>query len=536
MSKSKNDIPVAGGYLRQTFHPVRTQYDAIYTIIDPQTGKPYTYGRLAEDLAQRKQDYPQLAALIDPVLSRITKKAELRPDSIFSVQRRGTTKEGAAEELQRACFSQLRAMMMLLFRPLYERNLTYGDVTVADFVLYQSEVLYMGELPETRTRLLGCLKSTILSEIGDKKLKNLDATEQKKALRRMDRTLCREDAKASRRAYVRRAYQGLIQAIENSGWLGSAAGIRLADLLERSWERNTQILNSARPHCLDDVQRTELFRILGQPALLYEYFLVALLYSGMDAAEIAAACFGDFDVLKFNGQCCYTLIITRRVRKLHKRYSTLSATNQAFPIQKLRRVVLPPWAGDILMRRLEQLRSLGFSDDNIREMRLSSKAADGSFEGPDEINQRLEALLQEANVGSTTVARTGREGNPYQATIRADVSLLQRDAKHLAELCGADPVMLHAMFGIAWTETDEQAYLDLLGDAYAVARYLRLRRWSPLSPTPLLDDGVGCLTGFPDAPARHILQVCNNSAHPTTLTLSANYAVRVYWKTQKERN
>ena len=84
MSKSKNDIPVAGGYLRQTFHPVRTQYDAIYTIIDPQTGKPYTYGRLSEDLAQRKQDYPQLAALIDPVLSQITKKAELRPNSVCS--------------------------------------------------------------------------------------------------------------------------------------------------------------------------------------------------------------------------------------------------------------------------------------------------------------------------------------------------------------------------------------------------------------------------------------------------------------------
>lgn len=40
MSKSKNDIPVAGGRLRQTAHPVRGQYDAIYTIIDPQTNRP----------------------------------------------------------------------------------------------------------------------------------------------------------------------------------------------------------------------------------------------------------------------------------------------------------------------------------------------------------------------------------------------------------------------------------------------------------------------------------------------------------------
>lgn len=536
MSKSKNDIPVAGGRLRQTAHHARGQYDAIYTIIDPQTNKPYTYGRLAEDLAQRKEDYPQLAALIDPVFTQISKKAQIRPDSVFCVQRRGATKKAAAEKLQKECFPQIRAVMMLLFRPLYERNLVYGDVTVADFILYESETLYLGELPDTRTRLLGCLKNTILPEIGYKKLKDLDAEEQKKALRRIDRTLSKESAKSSRRAYVRRAYKGLIQAIETSGWRGSAAGMRLADLLNRSRERNTEILSSARPHCLDDVQRADLFRILEQPEHLYEYFLVSLLYAGMDVCEIAAACFGDFDVLEFSGQCCYTLTITRLVRKLHARYSTLSASNPDFPIKKLRRVVLPPWAGDILVHRLEQLRSLGLSDEKIREMRLSSIAADGTFERPDEINQRLESLLQEANIGSSAVTRTRRNGTPYKEAIQADAALLQRDAQHLAQLCGADLVMLHAMFGGSWSETDEQAYLDLLGDEYAVARYLRLRRWSPFSPAPLDNGSDGCLTGFSDCPARHILQVSNNSSRPAALTLSSNYAVHVYWKTQKGRD
>lgn len=535
MSKSKNDTLIVGGYLRQTSHPVRGKYDAIYTIIDPQTRKPYTYRRLAEDLEQRKQFYPQLSNLIEPVLSQIAKKAELRPDSVFSMQRRGNTKKSAAEKLKKDCYPQIHTLMMLLFRPVYERNLVYGDVTVGDFVLYQFDLLYMGKLPDTRARLMGSLKNTILPVIGDIKLKDLDAEEQKKLLRCIDRVLSKENAKSSRRSYVCQAYQGLIQAIENSGWRGAYAGFRLADLLNRSRERNTEIRSSVRLRCLGDEQRAKLFCILQQPVHLYEYFLVALLYSGMDVSEIAAACFGDFDVLEFGHQCCYTLTITRRVRKLTERHSTLSASNENFPIQKLRRVVLPPWAGDVLMCRLARLRRLGFSDEDIRKMRLSSKPEDGLVERPDEINKRLEALLQEANIGSMTVTRTRRNGTPYEESIRADVSLLQRDAQYLAELCGADPIMTYAMFGLNRRETDEQAHLDLLSDEYAVARYLRLRRWSPPASAPLPNDTPGCLTGFPDSPARHILQVSNNSNHPATLTLSANYSVRVYWKIKKRK-
>lgn len=86
MSKSKNDFPLAGGTARLTFHPHRGQYDAIYTLIDPQTHCPYTYGRLAEDLTQRKQDYPYLAELIDDSkYNSIMAKAADQPETVFSL-------------------------------------------------------------------------------------------------------------------------------------------------------------------------------------------------------------------------------------------------------------------------------------------------------------------------------------------------------------------------------------------------------------------------------------------------------------------
>ena len=97
--------------------------------------------------------------------------------------------------------------------------------------------------------------------------------------------------------------------------------------------------------------------------------------------------------------------------------------------------------------------------------------------------------------------------------------------------------MLHAMFGDAWTDTDEDAYLDLLGNRYAVARWQRLRRWSPLAPAPLPATGEGCLEGYTHAPARHIQRVNNPTDHSVTLTLSALYALRVYWAhNEKERS
>ena len=114
------------------------------------------------------------------------------------------------------------------------------------------------------------------------------------------------------------------------------------------------------------------------------------------------------------------------------------------------------------------------------------------------------------------------------------IALLQRDARYLAIQCGADEVMLHAMFGDTWTDTDEEAYLDLLGDRYAVARWQRLRRWSPLAPASLPFTGEGRLTGYTHAPARHNLRVDNTTDHSVTLTLRAPYALNAFWAQNKK--
>ena len=539
MGTSKCDFAIAGYEGRQKVHHnmkrTKSKYDARYMLKNPATKKVYTNAQMLADLAQREKVYPGLAPLLEPWIQELTARAQKNPDAEFSLHCSDATEERALARLKKMRWSELESLAQLLYRPLYERNLKYGDVNVRDFVMYQAKTLFPGDTPEMRTRLIGILENHILPEIGEVKLNALDAGCQKKALASISRKL---SVGKTTRENIRRAYRGLILAIESSGWKGCFAGLHLIDILKSSSERNSDILNNSRVDHLDDTQRTALFQLLIDPGRLYDLFWVALLYCGMDPADIAGQTYGDIDELALqDGSCCYTILISRRVRKLHDRYSTLQATNENFPIYKFRRVVLTPWAGDILLRRLEQLRALGLSDDQIREMRLSSEKPGGAIVGPEELAKRLRPLLLAAGIPDATPTRTDNMGHAYRQKITEDVNLLLRDARYLAKRCGADDVMLHAMFGDAWTDTDEDAYLDLLGDRYAVARWQRLRRWSPLAPAPLPATGEGCLEGYTHAPARHILRAANPTDRSVTLTLSALYALRVYWAhNEKERS
>lgn len=539
MAASKNDFDIAGYKGRWKVHHnmnrTKSKYDAYYMLKNPATKKVYTNAQMLADLMRRKDQYPGLALLLEPWIQELTARAQKNPDAEFSLHCSSSTKDSALARLKKTRWHELEILAQLLYRPLYERNLKYGDVTVRDFVMYQAQTHFPGDTPEMRTRLIGILENHILPEIGEVKLNALDAGCQKKALASISRKL---SVGKTTRENIRRAYRGLILAIESSGWKGCFAGLHLIDILKSSSERNSDILNNSRVDHLDDTQRTALFQLLIDPGRLYDLFWVALLYCGMDPADIAGQIYGDIEELTLQGgSCCYTILISRRVRKLHDRYSTLQATNENFPIYKFRRVVLTPWAGDILLRRLEQLRALGLSDDQIREMRLSSEKPGGAIVGPEELAKRLRPLLLAAGIPDATPTRTDNMGHAYRQKITEDVNLLLRDARYLAKRCGADDVMLHAMFGDAWTDTDEDAYLDLLGDRYAVARWQRLRRWSPLAPAPLPAAGEGCLEGYTHAPARHILRAANPTDRSVTLTLSALYALRVYWAhNEKERS
>ena len=119
-----------------------------------------------------------------------------------------------------------------------------------------------------------------------------------------------------------------------------------------------------------------------------------------------------------------------------------SAINEQFPIEKFRRVVLAPWAGEVLVRWLDQLRTLGFSDDEIRQMRLSDETPNGAITGPAEIAAHLQPLVKQAGVGDIKVIRTGKNGCSYRETLTLDIQLLGQDARYLAMRCGADTMML----------------------------------------------------------------------------------------------
>lgn len=99
----------------------------------------------------------------------------------------------------------------------------------------------------------------------------------------------------------------------------------------------------------------------------------------------------------------------------------------------------------------------------------------------------------------------------------------------MAEACGADAVMLHAMFGLAWSETDEEAYLDLFCPKYAVTRYLRLRRFSPFASdyVPPVEADLFC--GDTYAPATHKIRLENNTDQPQAFYIAADFAVNGNW-------
>ena len=174
MGTSKCDFAIAGYEGRQKVHHnmkrTKSKYDARYMLKNPATKKVYTNAQMLADLAQREKVYPGLAPLLEPWIQELTARAQKNPDAEFSLHCSDATEERTLARLKKMRWSELESLAQLLYRPLYERNLKYGDVNVRDFVTYQASVLYAGETPATRTRLTGCLKNYILPVVGEIKL------------------------------------------------------------------------------------------------------------------------------------------------------------------------------------------------------------------------------------------------------------------------------------------------------------------------------------------------------------------------------
>lgn len=535
MAASKNDIEFCGGRARITVHPHNKKYEAKFMLLKPEDNTPYTYFDLFVVLKKLQEENPQLSHLVDPWISKLQPKADTSPARVFCMYTQGEDKQTAKARVIERYRQVMGSLAKLVFRPLFAQNPSSGDVTVNHYVQYQEDTLFNADLPAVRTRLMGCLKNYVLPVLGDVKLKDLGKERQEKALRAINRTLRKQKSKNALCGYVRRAYKGLLMAIESSGWKGCYVGMRLVDLITQTHEKNTAIRNSVRVDHLDSDQRMKLFLLLKDPNRLYESFLVGLLYSGLDLAEIAAARFADFTVLEMQGgDVCYTLVVSKRVRKLHDRYSTFGVANEAYPIAKFRRIVLYPWASLLMLKWVEVLRNNGYADEQIKKMRLSERSTGNTITGPAELSNLLVAVLEQAGVKEASVTRTNKDGVAYRETLPVDVELLRRDARFLAVYCGADRVMEHAMFGDSWSETDEQAYINLLCDEYAVIRYFHLRRWSPYSFGQRSSSDENHLSGYVEKPARHTLAISNPTDHSLMLTLTGSFAINAEWKISKE--
>lgn len=516
MKSRKHDFAIAGGTGRRTMSASKNDgFEVGYKLIDPATGRPYTNAALESALKTRQVEYPALATIIEVELTTIARKAGRYPKAEFMLLCCGKDREMAEKRAKKELLPRLERLAKLLYRPHWESNIDYGSVKVEEYVHYMGDALYAGNTTDIQKHLLSALKSVVLPVIGTMRLCELDNETQEKLIRKINRVLKQKRASASFRGYAKRAYKGLFETIESSGYSGCAGGIRLADMITQTRRKNRALLNSVRTAHLDDNQRTALFTVLSEENLLYPLFITSLIYSGLETCEISALHFSEFEQLELENECCYTITVAKASRKLNKRYSSISATNDDFPIRRLRKVVLCPWAADVLLRYIEKLHSQGYADSQIAQMRLSDETPNGAIVGPQEIAEKMEPLLAKAGIDEIQIPRTRKDGSVYLKTEAATIETLYRDAQYVAEYCGADLPMLHAMFGFPRTETDEEAYLDLLSDEYAVARYLHLKRFSPFEQ---------------QHSKRHILKIENNTTEPQVFQIKSDYGIKTQWR------
>ncbi|WP_300250266.1 hypothetical protein [uncultured Subdoligranulum sp.] len=531
MGASKNDVSMYGGKLRIFTHPHRGQQDAIVRLIDPITQKPFTHERLLHILDQRCEEYPTLAGLIQPKIDKIKKKIQraAKPDSVFEMHRRAPSKEEAIRLAYKELVPRLADLLRLVYRPLWVLNVKTGQATINQYVDYVGDGLIPNSAsPGAKKRITSALRNVVLPVIGSFRIADLTAEQQKKLIRKINSNLSKHKSSATLRSYTKRAYIMLFSAIEQDGYQYRDNPVSFAALINAKRDQNRALTKAYRQDHLDASLRTALFALLQSQPDHYDALLVAMIYSGLTLSELAALRFGDVRRLHLrSNDDCYCIVADKLVRKVGSRYSTISAQNDEYPIQKLRKVVLYPWAADILLQRVQELLQQGLKMPQISDMRFSDLGPACPIQGPKEIESRLVPFMRKAGIQDDVLPRTSRDGVVSASTLRVTCDLLIRDAQYVAEhLCGADSVMLHAMFGHPWTTTDEQNYLDILSDLYAVTRYFRLHRFCPFSQDTL-------------APrTRTVWRLTNPLQSPQTVKMRTKYGVTVAWKkaTSNESN
>ena len=536
MARSKNDIPYMGGTIRITVHPYRKKYDAIVKVIDPLTNAPYTYQTLTDTLSKRGEQYPAMQAMVDAQIGVIAAKTAATPDGVYNRTIRAATKDAARQAAKKKIVPKLRDLADILFCPLRAQSLKAGNMTLIQFVDYFGDAVLAGETPAACKAMLASLRQVILPAIGTTLIGALsDAKGQKKAVNKINKALRQVDAKDSKRQYAKKACQKLFQVVQSCGFDFAADPKTMCELVDIRKQRNADILAANRADHLDTQQRSRVFDVLSVPDRLYDRWIISLLYSGLDYSEIAAHTFNDFRAFDLGHETCDYLLVQRKMRKLRDRYSTVSATNKDFGISALRNVVLYPWAQQVMTDYIQYLTvDCGYTRSQVETMRLSDHVPGGQIIGNAELRAIAKTVLDDAAIQRPALPRTSN-GVTTMQDLPVNADLLRQDAEYVARrICGADNVMMHAMFGQSWTETDEESYLDLYGERYTAARYRHLRRFDPFGQSQDLaqpqDHGNLQSVGR----GRYTVMLTNDTDCDQTVTLTADYAINAHW-TNEER-
>lgn len=298
-----------GGTKRFYVRPARDQkgqQDAIYQLIDPKTGAPYTNATIVAALKERAAEQPALAEMIAADIAAIERKAKENPDAKYEMRCRGKTAQEATRRAKKELLPRIERMAALLFAHYWKANIEYGNVTIEQYVHYAGDALFSGETADARNHMMSALRTFVLPVIGEMRLRDMDSTTQTQLICKVNHLLSRKKASASYRGYAKRAYKGLFAAIESSGYGDCATGIQLADMIAKIKGKNSALVNSVRSAHLDDDQRAALFAVENVERREYLMFVLAMIYCGMETCEISAQRFGDIvQLILEGGESCY---------------------------------------------------------------------------------------------------------------------------------------------------------------------------------------------------------------------------------------
>ena len=531
MAHSKNDFDCMGSTCRLKMHKVKDQYDAILMIVNPSTGKPYTYEELEKDLQTRKKDYPMLEPLITVALKSVAAATGEHPERVYSRTCRGKDKAAAEKRINKEVLPHIKELVRLLFRPQWEVNLEMGNVTIFQYAEYMQESLFSGSKDRVQ-RLTSALQKQILPVVGNIRLSDFDKEEQQKAIRAINRNAKSSNHQESSNGYIKSAYEELFKQIEKS-YQFYTSPLYLAEQIDVVNRKNNALRNGFKVDRLDSEDRERLFKTAAQQDSKLDLLLLSLFYSGMSENIIPAHTMQEIVEYVLKDESVYWLTVTKTVSRSNEKHSILSVVNKKFSISEFRIVVLYPWAKSALDLYVEELKNKGFTQKQIAEMKLSGINEEKGLVWPEEIVDRLERLMKKAEIPDTVMIRTRKSGKSYLEKVPVNIQLLRRDAETVATYCcGASTAMLHAMFGKVRTEVDEESYLGLYSPQYTVCRYLHLRRFSPFeAETEKASSGVLRIGRM--KMGKYRLRVQNDTEKEQMLKVNGDFAFTGQWRENK---